>query len=161
MKERLVQRYGTAYDGAERPLFVFPSPATLAQADPNDLLHMQFSRNKTNFIIGLAQQIVAGTLKLHSIEQQSTPDAIAYLTTFRGIGNWTAEFTLLRSLGRPDSLPANDAGVRQGIAALYGKRLAEPDLRVFAASWGNWGGMVATYLLAWLRERSEQRQKEK
>lgn len=161
LKERLVKQYGSAHDGADRPLYVFPSPTILAQADPNDLLSMQFSRNKTSFIIGLAQQIVDGTLQLDSLEERSTTDAIAYLTKFRGIGTWTAEFTLLRSLGRPDALPANDAGVRQGIEALYGKRLVEPDLRVFASQWGSWGGMVASYLLAWLRERSEQRQKEK
>ncbi|MEM8529409.1 MAG: DNA glycosylase [Chloroflexota bacterium] len=161
LKERLVKQYSAMYNVADRPLYVFPSPTTVAQADPNDLLSMQFSRNKTSFIIGLAQHIVDGTLHLDSLGDRSTTDAIAYLTKFRGIGTWTAEFTLLRSLGRPDALPANDAGVRQGIEALYGKRLAESDLRVFASQWGSWGGMVASYLLAWLRERSEQRQKEK
>ena len=161
LKERLVQRYGSPHDVAGRLLYVFPAPTVLAHADPNELLSRQFSRNKTSFIIGLAQQIVDGTLNLDSVKDQSTTDAIAYLTQFRGVGTWTAEFTLLRSLGRPDALPANDAGVRQGIEALYGKRLAEPDLRAFASQWGAWGGMVASYLLAWLRERTEQRQKEK
>jgi len=151
LKTRLVERYAARFEVAGRPLHVFPPPEQLAAVPLDDLLPMQFSRNKASFIIGLAQAIVDGRLDLDAVAHMPTADATAYLVQFRGIGRWTAEFTLLRAFGRRDALPANDAGVRQAITALYGYKLAEPELRAFAARWGEWGGLVALYLLGWLK----------
>ncbi|MCU0492349.1 MAG: hypothetical protein MUD01_12210 [Chloroflexaceae bacterium] len=152
LKERLVRRYGAGVAVAGRTLYAFPAPAVLAAADPAELAAMQFSANKASFIIGLAQQLEARTLDLEGVASLPTNEAITYLTSFRGIGRWTAEFTLLRGLGRASALPANDAGVRQAITALYGQKLPEPELRVFAQRWDGWGGIVALYLLASLRK---------
>lgn len=157
LKQRLVTRYGEPFAVAGQPLYRFPSPAVLAAAEPEELMAMQFSRNKASFIIGLAQQILDGTLELDRLPALATPDAVAYLTQFRGIGAWTAEFTLMRALGRVDAIPANDAGVRNGISMLYGQKLPEAALRVFAERWSAWGGIVALYLLGWLREETRKR----
>ncbi|GAB4217428.1 MAG: hypothetical protein OHK0022_59650 [Roseiflexaceae bacterium] len=155
LKQRLVTRYGTAFEAGGRLLYRFPAPTVLAEADPVELRGMQFSGNKARFLTGLAQQIVAGELDLERIAALPTPEATAELIRFHGIGRWTAEFLLMRALGRPDALPANDAGVRQGVTAIYGQRLPEAQLRAFAARWGAWGGVVGLYLLAWLREEAE------
>lgn len=155
LKERLVTRYGEPFMAAGRPLYRFPAPERLAAVDPAELVPMQFSRNKASFITGLAQQIISGALDLDLIASLPTPEAIVYLTQFRGIGAWSAEFTLMRGLGRADAIPANDAGVRNGIADLYGERLAEEALRRFAVRWSAWSGVAALYLLGCLREASE------
>ena len=155
LKTRLVTRYGDGFEVAGRTLFQFPPPERLAGAATDDLLAMQFSRNKASFIIGLAQQIVAGTLDLAAIAALPTEQAVTQLITYRGIGRWTAEFTLLRALGRADALPANDAGVRQAITALYGQKLPEAELRAFAERWGAWRGLVGLYLLGWLKLQRE------
>lgn len=155
LKTRLVAHYAEAFMVADRPLYLFPPPERLAEADSTDMLAMQFSRNKASFIIGLAQSIVDGALDLEYAAQLATEAAVEYLVSFRGIGRWTAEFTLMRALGRRDALPANDAGVRQAITALYGEKLPEPALRAFATRWEPWGGAVAMYLLAWLKENDK------
>ena len=155
LKERLVMRYGEQFTAGGRPLYRFPAPERLAAVDPAELVSMQFSRNKASFIIGLAQQIIAGALDLDLLAALPTPEAIAYLTQFRGVGVWSAEFTLMRGLGRADAIPANDAGVRNAIAGLYGERLAEEALRRFAEHWSAWSGVAALYLLGWLREPSK------
>ncbi len=155
LKERLVSRYGESFEAGGRLLYHFPSPERLAAVDPAELVPMQFSRSKASFIIGLAQQIITGTLDLDRLASMPTAEAIAYLTQFRGIGAWSAEFTLMRGLGRADAIPANDAGVRNGIAGLYGERLAEEALRVFAERWSLWSGVAALYLLGWLREQQK------
>ena len=41
---------------------------------------------------------------------------VARLTEVRGIGRWTVEMLLMFRLGRPDVLPVDDYGVRQGFA---------------------------------------------
>ena len=40
----------------------------------------------------------------------------------RGIGRWTAEMLLIFHLGRPDVLPVDDFGVRNGFRIAYGRR---------------------------------------
>ena len=38
----------------------------------------------------------------------------------RGIGRWTAQMFLIFSLGRPDVLPVDDFGLRNGVKRHYG-----------------------------------------
>ena len=45
---------------------------------------------------------------------------IERLTTIRGVGRWTVEMLLIFTLGRPDVLPVDDFGVREGYRALHG-----------------------------------------
>ena len=47
---------------------------------------------------------------------------IETLTAVRGIGRWTVEMLLMFRLGRPDVLPVDDYGVRQGFALTMRKR---------------------------------------
>jgi DNA-3-methyladenine glycosylase II len=155
LKARLVTRYADAFEVAGRPLHLFPPPERLARVDINELLAMQFSRNKASFVLGLAQQIADGAFDLDALGRLPTEQAVNALVAYRGIGRWTAEFTLMRALGRRDALPANDAGVRQSITALYGVKLPEAELRAFARRWGEWGGLAALYLLGWLKEYRE------
>ena len=53
----------------------------------------------------------------------STDDAIIErITQVRGIGRWTVEMMLMFQLGRPDILPVDDFGVRNGFRLAYGLR---------------------------------------
>src|SRR3546814_11413694 len=45
---------------------------------------------------------------------------IERLSTLRGVGRWTVEMLLIYSLERPDILPADDFGVREGYRRLKG-----------------------------------------
>ncbi|MBL9128973.1 MAG: DNA-3-methyladenine glycosylase 2 family protein [Verrucomicrobiales bacterium] len=42
------------------------------------------------------------------------------LTEVRGVGRWTVEMLLMFQLGRPDVLPIDDFGVRNGFRLAYG-----------------------------------------
>jgi DNA-3-methyladenine glycosylase II len=44
-------------------------------------------------------------------------EAIAYLSRIRGIGRWSAEYVLLRGLGRLDTFPGDDVGAQINPAA--------------------------------------------
>ena len=52
----------------------------------------------------------------------SDAEIIARLTQVRGIGRWTVEMLLMFQLGRPDILPVDDFGVRNGFRLAYGLR---------------------------------------
>ena len=47
---------------------------------------------------------------------------IERLIAVRGIGRWTVEMLLIFQLGRPDVLPVDDFGVRNGFRIAYGRR---------------------------------------
>ena len=49
-------------------------------------------------------------------------DMILQLTQLRGVGRWTVEMLLMFTLGRPDVLPVDDFGIREGFRITYGLR---------------------------------------
>ena len=65
------------------------------------------------------------------------PQIIERITQVRGIGRWTVEMMLMFQLGRPDVLPADDFGVRNGFRLTYGLRKM-PAPRALAAYGERW-----------------------
>ena len=55
--------------------------------------------------------------ELHALDDAAI---IERLTQVRGIGRWTVEMLLMFQLGRPDVLPVDDFGVRNGFRLAYG-----------------------------------------
>jgi AraC family transcriptional regulator, regulatory protein of adaptative response / DNA-3-methyladenine glycosylase II len=72
-------------------------------------------------------------------------DAIARLTSVRGIGDWTAQYIALRALRYPDAFPAGDLGLQKA-AAEEGGRLTEKQLAARAGGWAPWRGYAALAL---------------
>jgi DNA-3-methyladenine glycosylase II len=48
------------------------------------------------------------------------PTATDRLTSLRGIGRWTAEYVLLRGLGRLHVFPGDDVGAHNKLRRLFG-----------------------------------------
>jgi DNA-3-methyladenine glycosylase II len=77
------------------------------------------SRRKFDYLHGLASAIRNGDLDFASIATREDEEVISKLTTFSGIGRWTAEMFLIFGLGRPDVLSVNDAGLKKGFKVAY------------------------------------------
>ncbi|MDQ3439879.1 MAG: hypothetical protein M3478_05965 [Planctomycetota bacterium] len=50
----------------------------------------------------------------------SDEDIIQSLIHVKGVGRWTAEMFLIFVLNRPDVLPVDDLGLREGVKVAYG-----------------------------------------
>jgi len=50
----------------------------------------------------------------------SDDEVRAHITQIRGFGRWSADYILIRGLGRPDCVPADDLGVRTVIGRYLG-----------------------------------------
>ena len=50
----------------------------------------------------------------------SDEQVIEALVGVNGIGRWTAEMFLIFTLNRPDVLPVDDLGLREGVREVYG-----------------------------------------
>lgn len=155
LKQALLDRFGGSLVEGGRRYPLFPAPERLARLRRADLGRLQFSRQKADYIIGLSQAVVRGTLAFTALTGLPTAEAIAHLTAFRGIGRWTAEYVLLRGLGDRDALPAADGGLRRivGEELGLGRLATEEEVRAIAAPLVGWRGYLAFYWWFTLQER--------
>jgi DNA-3-methyladenine glycosylase II len=82
------------------------------------------SGRKASYIVGIAQSVVAGELRLEELDAASDEEVMETLVAIRGLGPWSAEMFMLFDLGRPDVFSGGDLGLRYGIRIAY--ELEEP-----------------------------------
>lgn len=119
-------------------------------ATPDDKLRaVGLSFAKIASIKDLAQKTIEGVVPpqeiLHTLADE---EIIERITQVRGIGRWTVEMMLMYRLGRPDVLPVDDFGVRNGFRLAYGLR-GMPTTRAlaeFGARWAPYRSVAAWYL---------------
>ncbi|MGB3396629.1 MAG: DNA-3-methyladenine glycosylase 2 family protein, partial [Nitrospira sp.] len=108
-----------------------------------------FSRAKIAALHDLAAKAMDGTVPTTAVIQRLDDDAIVErLIAVRGIGRWTVEMLLIFQLGRPDVLPVDDFGVRNGFRIAY-KRRAMPtpkELMRYGERWRPYRTAAAWYL---------------
>ena len=87
---------------------------------PESMRAAGFSRAKIAALQDLAAKAIDGTLPTAAVIRRLDDDAIVdRLVAVRGIGRWTVEMLLIFQLGRPDVLPVDDFGVRNGFRIAY------------------------------------------
>jgi AraC family transcriptional regulator of adaptative response / DNA-3-methyladenine glycosylase II len=141
MVGRIAERFGRATESADPALSrVFPDPAALADA-PLERIGVIAARARA--IRGLAAATAGGTLPLDGT--LGGDDVAARLRALPGIGDWTAQYVLLRALGEPDAFPAGDLGLRRAAGNGSGP-LAERTLAKRSEAWRPWRGYAAMHL---------------
>jgi DNA-3-methyladenine glycosylase II len=99
----------------------FPTPEQVLAADLPTLRGCGFSGAKVAAIRDIALKTTEGVVpSRRAAHRLSDAALIERLTTIRGVGRWTVEMVLMFSLGRPDLLPVDDFGVREGYRILHG-----------------------------------------
>lgn len=146
--ERLMDLFGEKIPHLEVWFPLFPTTEQVANLDYEDLTALQMNQRKAEYIIDLSRSIVEGKLDLLSLNQKLDEEIISYLTSFRGIGRWTAECLLMFGYGRPNLLPAADIGLRNALQLLYGseERPSEAEVRNLAKDWSPYASYVTFYL---------------
>ena len=127
----------------------FPTAERLAAAEPAHLRRLGFSLAKARALVLLARRAASGTLDLDGLAQADDEHAAAALVALPGIGRWSAEYVLLRGLGRLGVLPGDDVGARNSLrrrfelpaSAGYG------EVAALAKGWWPYGGLVYFHLL--------------
>ena len=76
------------------------------------------------------------------------------LAALRGVGRWTAEWVMLRALGRIDAFPADDLALCRILARFYteGRPITGREAVTLAERWGSCRGLVTAYLFAAIRQ---------
>ena len=146
---RLTEAYGLALRTETGVVHAFPHPQDLANADIEDLRKMSFSYQKARYLTNISRLIVDGELNLDVITQLDDKEAVARLCELKGVGRWTAEYVLLRGLGRTHIFPADDVGARNNLQRwldLSGT-MTYDNTREALSHWDGYGGLVYFHLL--------------
>jgi DNA-3-methyladenine glycosylase II len=113
---KLAARYAVSLaDGSSQ---AFPLPADLADRRPEDFRRLGFSRQKGRAMIDLARSIALEQADLEALAGEDDEAAVVKLESHRGIGRWSAEYALLRGLGRTHAFPGDDVGARNRLQHL-------------------------------------------
>jgi DNA-3-methyladenine glycosylase II len=135
-RRRLAEAFGERHQLGDQLVYSF-APARLATAGVPALRALKFTTRKAEYIVALARSVAEGALDLEALASLPDAEVVERLTTRRGIGRWTAEWYLARTLGRP-VVVAGDLGVRKavGLAYLDGAMPSEDETRALTAHWG-------------------------
>lgn len=116
LKRRLVEKYGTKIEYEGDYYYTFPEFEILSQITVDELRVMQFSARKAEYIIGVAQAFSDGVIGKQLIQSLPTMESkLNALTSIRGIGVWTANYSLMKSLREPLCIPHGDIGLLKAL----------------------------------------------
>ncbi len=142
--ESIVRRFIALF-----PAKRFPQPGDLLAIDEQAIRGAGFSLAKVAALRDLAAKTLDGIVPTGAVVRKLDDEAIIErLTAVRGVGRWTVEMLLIFQLGRPDILPVDDFGVRNGFRIAYGKRsMPKPrDVLQYGERWKPYRTAAAWYL---------------
>ena len=141
---RVASRYGERLDPAIARAapgleYVFPTADKLSRARMNN---MGIVGSRIQSIRALAREVAQGNLQLDA--SASPDDVYAAMTAIRGIGDWTAQYVLMRVVRVPDAFPASDLGLLKALEP--GQRLTPKALAERSERWRPWRAYAAALL---------------
>ena len=140
----ILGRFAALYPGEG-----FPQPGAVLATSEEALRACGLSASKVAAIRDICAKALDGTVPTAG-EAAGLDDEtlIARLSTIRGVGRWTVEMLLIFTLGRPDVLPVDDFGVREGWRLLNGleKQPRPRELAAIGADWAPHRSIAAWYL---------------
>jgi DNA-3-methyladenine glycosylase II len=146
---RLSASCGLAFKTQDEARYTFPRPEDVAVAEPDTIRSLGFSGAKTRALLELGREISGERVDLEALEGLSNEQAVSKLVELRGVGRWTAEYALLRGLGRIDLFPGDDVGARNNLKRwmrLQGP-LDYPRVAHVVSRWKPYGGLIYFHLL--------------
>jgi DNA-3-methyladenine glycosylase II len=150
IENKITKKFGDILDLEGDIYYAYPTPQRLAAVSAEELRQCGLSFRKGEYIKEASKLITEGKLNLEKLKNcERSEQIIRELDEIRGIGVWTAEFTMLRGMQRLEALPADDLGLRRVIAHYYcdGKMITGAEARRIAKGWGRWKGLAAYYLV--------------
>ncbi len=148
LRNLIIETYGDRVTIGGETLHAFPRTETLADAGPDGLRAIKFSRRKAEYITGISEQIVSGELSLEAMRDLPDDEIVSGLLALRGVGAWTAHWMLIRAFGRPDGFPHGDLALQRmmGILVDDGSPMSPGDALAYSERWSPWRSWVTTYM---------------
>ena len=123
------------------------TPENIICAGEESLKLCGVSRKKSECILHIAAKAQSGDIDFSRLCKLSDEEVIDVLTSFKGVGRWTAEMVLIFSLQRKNVLSYADFGVKRGLCMLYGhKEITKKLFLKYQRRFSPYGTIAAFYL---------------
>ena len=150
----LIETYGPRQTFDGEAYYAFPRPDTLGSTPIEELRTLKLSQRKAEYVQGIARAALSfSPAGLESLHQVSDDVAVQRVQELRGAGPWTAQWVLVRGLGRPDALPLGDLALRRAVSRLYFNSgvITDAEVEELARRWSPWRTFATVYLFTALR----------
>ena len=151
MRLLLIERFGERAEFGEVVYYSFPRPEAILSSSPEELRTLKLTQRKAEYVYGIAEAATGADWA----EVWRLPDEefVRRLTALRGVGNWTAQWAMVRGLARPDALPLGDLALRRGVSRLLrdGEPVNDADVEALAERWRPWRSYATAYLFGAMR----------
>jgi len=146
---RLSDIYGTAFRTDDAEMKAFPGAGDLQGLSSVDLRPLGFSRQKGEAITGLASAVLNRDFDPEALVRKSNEQAIGHLLDIKGVGRWSAEYVLLRGLGRLDIFPGDDVGAQKNLQSFFHleERPHYEEIKKFTRLWHPYAGLIYFHFL--------------
>jgi len=149
MLNRLTERFARGYRDGDEVHYAFPRPEDVAAVHQTEIRELGFSNQRAHAIRALASSVLDGTVDEARLELVTDEEAASRLCAIRGIGRWSAEYVLLRGLGRLGVFPGDDVGAQNRLRSMF--NLADKPTyeraRELTSQWHGYAGLVYFHLL--------------
>lgn len=150
----LIETYGPNAIFDKETFFAFPRPEVLAAASVEELRGFKLSWRKAEYVQGVAAEFAGGpAMELEALESLDDDEVVKKVVELRGVGQWTAQWLLIRALGRPDALPLGDLALRRVVSQLYfgGDPVDDAQVEEFCRQWSPWRSYATVYWFTAMR----------
>ena len=146
---RLAMRGAAHTSSGKAKQYAFPSAEDLLRLKAPTFRSLGFSYSKAGTLLGFSRQTVAADFDPERLEALDNECAVERLMNLRGVGRWTAEYVLLRGLGRINIFPGDDVGARNRLASWLHRDgpLDYDGVKRAVRRWQPYAGMVYFHLL--------------
>ena len=149
LKRRFVEVFGNKIHFNDTNYWLFPTPQDFLNVTVNDLMKLQFTGRKSEYIIELAHKFNLGELpnKLE-LKRLSYQEAKNTLLKTRGVGEWTADYVLMKCLRFPEAIPVGDVGLQNAIKNVLNlqSKPSIQEINKLSSEWEGWQTYSAFYL---------------
>ena len=150
MKRALMESFGKSItvDGVTH--WAFPEPQQMLHSDETELNriigNMAMGAQKSRYMMSVVRHFA--NVDEHWLRSGDYDAVEAWLRTINGIGPWSANFIMLRGLGRMDRVPLAEKAILTSLSRVYnqGKAMPPDAVRALGERYGVWQGYWAHYL---------------
>ena len=122
---------------------------TILAAGVPKLQSLGMTFRKAEYITDFAEKVRMGAFDPAAVAAMPDAEAIAALSSLRGVGVWTAEMILLFCLQRPDIFSFDDLAIRRGLRMVYRHRTITRALfEKYHRRFSPYGSVASLYLWA-------------
>lgn len=142
LKRNFVTRFGDKLVHGDREYRLFPEAEEIAGSAINELIDLGLTKRKSEYIIHLSNEIAVGSISKKGLLDKGFAAAYERLLKLRGVGDWTANYVMMRCLRYSSALPISDIGLHNAIKQLL-KLNEKPPIKDVRELFNRWKGFEA------------------